>query len=947
MTARSFGRMAVEHATVRIAYMGETTRARLRAAAAGLCVCATLASGGSLLLSANDAPIRLLGVSSKGSAIIIEASAPVAFAVSNPDAWTVQLDLRDVSVDGAANQVTRTDTVARVSLEQASAADGREVARVRLSLARPATYKVRSARSTIRVELGGAPAPEPSAPAAAAAPEQAIAVEPSPEPATMPVAAPPDSAPALFPDSPLTPSPVDASLSRAADTPAPTLTLSATPIPAGSATVLDRVKAARTGNGVSVTLGGDGYLAPSNVTESRDLPRRLVMDFPGVAPRAAAQTSVSGGLVRSVRIAANSRQPLITRVVMELATGVTYHVERVGDGGRDLAVMFEPPLVLVAASDAPAAAVEPEPPLTMEQALANGASLTPRDTPADPFSALQLDAARTSPKAPSVTSSPVAAAATPAGPVPMPAPVGAAPTPAPQAAAPRQQPPAVPPAPAAQSGPLAEARPSEPPAVRAEATPPPSAKPQPEPRPPATAKPQVRPPTSARQSTTSSGQQTPPAPPATQQIVGAQDKKYTGHPITMDFQGVDLRSVLRTFAEISGLNMVIDPDVQGTVDMILTDVPWDQALEVILRGNSLDYTVDGSIVRVARVDTLKKEQDSRQQLAKASADAGTLAVRTFTLSYGKAAQAAPLVKRAVLSPRGDVQIDERTNTLIITDLPARLDTVTQLLGTIDRAEPQVEVEARVVQTTREFAQAVGIQWGLNGRVAPELGNTPPIAFPNRGTLGGRTGAVNGPIGDPRAGELETTSNAVNLGVPGASSAIGLALGSINGAFNLDVALSALERSGKGRILSTPRLTTQNNIEAEVAQGIQIPIQTVANNTVTVSFKEAVLVLKVTPQITTAGTVIMRILVENATADFSRQVNGIPPIDTQRANTTVQVNDGSTTIIGGIFVSQEQYSNERTPVLHRIPLLGWLFRKDSTQDQSRELLIFITPRILKG
>ena len=413
--------------------------------------------------------------------------------------------------------------------------------------------------------------------------------------------------------------------------------------------------------------------------------------------------------------------------------------------------------------------------------------------------------------------------------------------------------------------------------------------------------------TSARQTASSSGQQPPQnPPPTTQQIVGAQDKKYTGHPITMDFQGVDLRSVLRTFAEISGLNMVIDPDVQGTVDMILTDVPWDQALEVILRGNSLDYTVDGSIVRVAKVDTLKKEQDSRQQLAKASADAGTLAVRTFTLSYAKAGQAAPLVKRAVLSPRGDVQIDERTNTLIITDLPARLETVTQLLSTLDRAEPQVEVEARVVQTTREFAQAVGIQWGLNGRVAPELGNTPPIAFPNRGTLGGRTGAVNAPGRRSAGGRAREYEQRGEPRRAGRESAIGLALGSINGAFNLDIALSALERSGKGRILSTPRLTTQNNIEAEVAQGIQIPIQTVANNTVTVSFKEAVLVLKVTPQITTAGTVIMRILVENATADFSRQVNGIPPIDTQRANTTVQVNDGATTIIGGIFVSQEQY-----------------------------------------
>jgi type IV pilus assembly protein PilQ len=149
------------------------------------------------------------------------------------------------------------------------------------------------------------------------------------------------------------------------------------------------------------------------------------------------------------------------------------------------------------------------------------------------------------------------------------------------------------------------------------------------------------------------------------------------------------------------------------------------------------------------------------------------------------------------------------------------------------------------------------------------------------------------------------------------------------------------------VLSTPRLTTQNNVEAEVAQGIQIPIQVVANNTVTVSFKDAVLMLKVTPQITSANTVIMRITIENASPDFSRSVNNIPPIDTQRANTQVQVNDGATTVIGGIFVSQEQSSNARVPLLHRIPLLGWLFRRDSVTDESRELLIFITPRILRG
>ena len=188
---------------------------------------------------------------------------------------------------------------------------------------------------------------------------------------------------------------------------------------------------------------------------------------------------------------------------------------------------------------------------------------------------------------------------------------------------------------------------------------------------------------------------------------------------------------------------------------------------------------------------------------------------------------------------------------------------------------------------------------------------------------------------------------MNLAVPGASSAAGLALGSINGAFNLDVALTALETSGHGRILSTPRVTTQNNIAAEMTQGTQIPIQTVANNTVTVTFKDAALSLKVTPQITAAGTVIMSISLENSQADFTRAVNGVPPIDTQRANTTVLVTDGQTTVIGGVYLTREQMQNDKTPGLGNVPLLRWLFKRDSTQTSDQELLIFITPRIIKA
>jgi type IV pilus assembly protein PilQ len=405
--------------------------------------------------------------------------------------------------------------------------------------------------------------------------------------------------------------------------------------------------------------------------------------------------------------------------------------------------------------------------------------------------------------------------------------------------------------------------------------------------------------------------------------------------------------VLRTFAEISGLNMVIDPNVQGSVDIVLTDVPWDQALDIILRANNLGYTVDGTIVRVATLQTLQAEQDQRRRLRQAQADAGQLIVRTWQLSYARAEAIQPLVTRSALSSRGQIQVDPRTNTLIVTDLPERLETAANLIGILDRPEPQVEVEARIVQTTREFARAIGVQWGFGGRMTPELGNTTNLTFPNRVIAGGRQGGQQGPS-DVRSQPTERVPSAFSVPVTGeGTTAVGVQLGAVNGAFNLDLALSALERSGKGRVLSTPRLTTQNNIEAEVAQGVQIPIQTTANNTVSVSFRDAVLLLKVTPQITSANTVIMRITVENASPDFSRQVNNIPPIDTQRAITQVQVHDGATTVIGGIFVSREQSSNNRVPLLHRIPLLGWLFRRDSITDESRELLIFITPRILRG
>jgi type IV pilus assembly protein PilQ len=592
----------------------------------------------------------------------------------------------------------------------------------------------------------------------------------------------------------------------------------------------------------TVTLSGNGQLTPANVEESGDRPRRLVLDFADVSALAPTQTEVHTPLVQRVRLGVNSRVPLVTRVVMEINDSATYHIERSGEPGHALAVVFEhaQKSTSVMLSSAEPVMGAGEGPVTMEQALKNATRPSPLATVARGTAS--------------------------------------------------QQPAAQPPAPPAATSLV---------------------------------------------------------PSQSQALTQSNEKRYIGTPVSLDLDGADLRATLRTLVEHGGLNVVFDPSVQGTVDIFVRDIPWDQALETILRANKLGYVAEGTIIRIAPVTVLAEEEAERRKLAEARALAGDLRVQTFTLSYARAQDMQPLLTKSALSSRGQIQVDNRTNTLIITDLEDRLQIAGNLLSSLDRAEPQVEVEARIVQTSRDFARAIGIQWGLNGRMTPDIGNTTGLAFPNRGSIGGRLG-TQGPAGtDPRATGAEQTGTGVDLGVEAARSAIGLALGSVNGAFNLDLALSALERTGKGRVLSTPRLTTQNNVSASVQQGIQIPIQTVANNTVTVTFKDAVLKLQVTPQITAAGTVIMQVSVQNMTADFSREVNGIPPIDTQEAQTQVQVEDGATTVIGGIFVSREQASTDRTPLLNRIPLLGWLFRRDSVQDESRELLIFITPRILKG
>src|SRR5439155_5302313 len=235
-------------------------------------------------------------------------------------------------------------------------------------------------------------------------------------------------------------------------------------------------------------------------------------------------------------------------------------------------------------------------------------------------------------------------------------------------------------------------------------------------------------------------QTAPPAPPAapqpgTQTTQPAAPSRYSGNAVSLDFQGADLRAVLRTFAEISGLNIVIDPTIQGTVDVSLRDVPWDQALDIILRANKLGYSVDGTIVRIAPNSVLKVEEDEHKALLESQTDASPLNTLQRQLSYAKGDEVAALLKSAnVLTKRGQANVDPRTNTLIVRDVPTQFPEITAIIDSIDSAQPQVEIEARIVQTNKNYARALGVQWGFGGRVEPALGNTTALAFPNNGSL---------------------------------------------------------------------------------------------------------------------------------------------------------------------------------------------------------------------
>ena len=426
------------------------------------------------------------------------------------------------------------------------------------------------------------------------------------------------------------------------------------------------------------------------------------------------------------------------------------------------------------------------------------------------------------------------------------------------------------------------------------------------------------------------------------QPVTATGPKYTGEPISVNLKDVDLKDFFRLIHEISGLNVVLDPNVKGTLTIVLDDVPWDQALDIVLKNNDLARQLEGNVLRIATVETMRKEAESRRAQIEAEALAVDKVTVTRFLSYAHSKDVVPTVKN-FLTQRGDVISDDRTNALIIQDIPSVMPAIDRLLTQLDRKTQEVEIEARVVAATRSFARDIGTQFGFGWGTgttavggASAAGNSPTTVNglnPGYITAGSTTGGSQIPLFS-------------NLPVTSATSGLSFVNASNN--VRIDAILTMAESRGLLKILSRPRVVTQNNIQALVRQGVRVPIVTQAQlgGPPTVTYVDAFLRLTVVPQITSEGTIFLNVDVENTTPDFGRTVQGNPTLITQQATTQVLVTDGGTVVIGGVIQTQNSINITQVPLLGNIPYLGNLFKHTQVSTSNQELIFFITPRIIQ-
>ena len=438
-----------------------------------------------------------------------------------------------------------------------------------------------------------------------------------------------------------------------------------------------------------------------------------------------------------------------------------------------------------------------------------------------------------------------------------------------------------------------------------------------------------------------------------------EEREYTGERLTLNFQDLDTRAVLQILADTSGLNIVVSDTVQGSVTLRLQNVPWDQALDILMTTKGLDMRRNGNVIIVAPAEEIAAREQAELEAIAALQELEPLRTEYIQVNYAKAADLAELIRggggaggTAIISPRGSVTVDMRTNTMLVHDTIEVLENVRRLVGTLDIPVRQVLIESRIVIVNDDYNRSIGSRFGTTA--VEQRGSDGLVSFSGNGAASDTIieSALDNfaSTGQPFPVSVAPIEQRYNVNLPASSLGGSLALAILDSDFLIDLELTAIQAEGDGRIVSTPRVIAANNFQASIAQGVQIPYQeSSSSGATTTQFREAVLSLAVTPQITPDDRIIMDLLVtKDSVGEVVPSATGgfVPSIDTRSVETQVLVNDGETVVLGGIYETESRETYSKVPVLGDIPGLGYLFRSRTSVDNDAELLIFVTPRILR-
>ena len=452
----------------------------------------------------------------------------------------------------------------------------------------------------------------------------------------------------------------------------------------------------------------------------------------------------------------------------------------------------------------------------------------------------------------------------------------------------------------------------------------------------------------------------------------ASSPRYSGRPVTFNFQDVPVRTVLQLIAEESNLNIVAADTVQGNVTLRLVNVPWDQALDIVLQAKGLDKRRDGNVVWVAPQEEIAKYEQAKEDARIAIENRAEMITEYIPINYGNAEDIAKLLteesksssgggaagqgaQRGFLSPRGSISFDRRTNTLLVIDIPAKVTEVRRLVSLLDKPVDQVLIEARIVIAGETFARELGAKFGIagtqenvlfNGDVAANTATANSIAAANR---------ANSTVPPPNPLVAPTLTKALNVNLPVVNAAGALALSVINAGYVLDVELSALQAEGRGEVISNPRIVTSNQKEAVIRQGQEVGYVTISQQQgagaaaiPNVQFKDVLLELKVTPTITNDGRVFLNMAVKKDEIEgfVSSGIGDVPQINKREINTAVLIDNGQTVVIGGVYEFRDRSDVTKVPWLGDLPVIGNLFKKKGRTKEKAELLIFVTPKVMQ-